>query len=575
MSRQNGVRAIFVTLVLALCAQILVHVLTTSPTFDEPYHVARSYVYLRTGDQALLALGGHPPLANLFSVTPLLLRSDIRLPDHEPDWSDVAGFKDLFRLADEFYWRLGNDAEGITLWSRLPGLVLVVALAWLVSRWAAQLNGVGAGLLALLLFAFDPNIIAHGSLVTTDLGAAFFIFLSVYCLWWFCQRPAWGRLLVAGAVFGLAQATKFSALSLYPISFLLLVAGTESRSTWASISSRFSNGDSQSRKMLWRALSALAVCGLIWLVGFAVLWAVYRFDVGPLVPHEESHLLLDRLVPVSSERLRRAVYAVAESFPVPAPSYFSELAWLQRYAKAGHPSFLMGARGVEGWRSYFPIAFLIKTPIPLLLLLGAALWLSMRDRAGLKRELFLLAPMVVFFAASILSSIDIGYRNLLPLLPLAHVYASRVAGRLSRWWGKAALLLLCVWYVTGSVAIGPHYLSYFNELIGGPANGSKYLVDSNLDWGQDLKHLKRYMVSRGLDEIYLSYFGTADPAYYGVNARPFPEEPPSAGSEPQHYAISATNLRGVYASEQALVRWLAAEQPVERIGYSIFVYRLP
>ncbi len=575
MSSLNRVRLTIAVLLVALGVQILMHIVTTSPTFDEPYHITRSYVYLRTGDQALLRLGGHPPLANLLNVSPLLLRSGVRLPEHDPGWNDVSGFKDLFRVADEFFWRIGNDAESLTRWSRLPGILLSAALACLVFRWATQLNGVGGGLLALLLFAFDPNIIAHGGLVTTDLGAALFIFLFVYFLWWFCKRPGKGRLLATGVVFGLAQATKFSSLSLFPISLLLLVVSVKDDVKWRAVLPHFSVGASQEGRVLDRLQSALVLCGVIWIIGLVVLWAVYGFDVSPLLPHEDSHPLLDCVLPLSSEGARRAVYAIAERLPVPAPAYFAELSWLQRYAKAGHPSFLMGATGVAGWRSYFLIAFLIKTPIPLLLLLGAALWQSIRHRSGLQHELFLLVPMVLFFVSSVFSSIDIGYRNLLPLLPLAHVYAGKVAGGLQKRWTKAALLALCAWYVIGTVAISPHYLAYFNELIGGPANGYKYLVDSNLDWGQDLKHLKSYMVLRGLDEIYLSYFGTADPTYYGIKHHPFPAQPPSAGSDPAYYAISATNLQEVYSSAHAYAGWLAAYKPVDRVGYSIFIYHLP
>lgn len=575
MSNRTAFRLAAFVLLLALCLQIGYSIINASPTFDEPYHIVRSYVYLRTGDIALVARGGHPPFSNLLSVSPLLLRSDIALPSHQLGWPDVRHFRDLFRAADEFLWRIGNDAEGIVLWSRLPNLLLSALLAGLVVLWARQMHGAWAGLLALLLCCFDPNIIAHSSVVTTDLGGALFIFLSVYLLWRFCRRPSQRRLLWVGAAFGLAQASKFSALFLGPVFLALLVI-------WAFGEQRPFEGFSfpglarfQGKPRLQRAYLVLGLCFAILVIGSVVVWAVYGFQVGTLLPHEESHPLLDRMLRLSNSSLKRVVYAVAESFPVPAPVYFADLAWLRQYARAGHPSFLLGARGVSGWWSYFPVAFLIKTPIPLLLLLFAAGLLSLKRKADLREEYFLLVPMALFFVSSMFSSIDIGYRNILPMLPFVYVYVGKVAASAAARSARVALLLLCAWYAIGTVVVAPHYLAYFNELIGGPDNGYRYLVDSNLDWGQDLENLKKYLDAQGIQEVYLSYFGTADPAYYGIRYRPLPNAPPGSEDATAYYAISATNLQNVYAQEGATRHWLADFDPIDRIGYSIFVYRLP
>jgi hypothetical protein len=571
-------------LLLVLCIQVLASVCTTSPSFDEPYHIVRSYVYLKTGDSALVARGGHPPLANMLSVIPLLLRSDIVLPAHQPGWPDVSSFKDLFRVADQFFWRLGNDAESIVSWARLPMVLLSAVLAVLVFSWAKQLHGALAGLLALVLYTFDPNIIAHSSVVTTDFGATFFIFVSIYCLWRFCQKPSWSRLLVTGIVFGLAQATKFSALFLFPIFVVLLAIGVPGTAGSALPfvlpgQSRFSG-----RPRLQRLYIVLALCCVMFVVGSIVLWGVYGLEVGPLVPHEDSHPLLDGFIPGNNPSIKRAVYALAENLPIPAPAYFSDFAWLRRYTRAGHPAFLMGRYAVRGWWFYFPIAFAIKTPIPLLILLAVAICLSLRHREELSREYFLLVPMVFLFLASMFSPIDIGYRNILPVLPVAFVYVSKVStlfikGRVVGWptprWGRSALGLLCAWYIIGTVALSPHYLAYFNEFVGGPDNGFRYLVDSNLDWGQDLKHLKKYMDGGGIQQVYLSYFGTADPTYYGIDFLPVPDCPPDPDDPLAYYVISATSLQGVYARGTTSPHWLAQYQPVARVGYSIFVYRLP
>ncbi len=575
MSSRTAIRLTVFVLLLALCLQIGYSIVNASPTFDEPYHIVRSYVYLRTGDIALVAQGGHPPFSNLLSVSSLLLWSDISLPDHKPGWPDVNHFRDLFRVADDFFWRIGNDADSIVIWSRLPNLVLTALLAGLVFLWAQQMHGAWAGLLALLLCCFDPNIIAHSSVVTTDLGATFFTFLSVYLLWRFCKHPSQRWLLLVGVAFGLAQASKFSSLFLGPIFVVLLV-------TWAfgghKALDRFSlpmTSRLADKPGLQRTCLVIGLCLAIFIIGSIVIWAVYGFQVSTFVPHEESHPLLDRILPLSHPSAKRVVYAVAESIPVPAPAYFADLAWLRQYARAGHPSFLLGTRGVSGWWFYFPVAFLIKTPIPLLLLLLVAGALSLKRRANWREEYFLLVPMVLFFVLSMFSSIDIGYRNILPVLPFVYVYVSKVVTLATARSTRVILLLLCAWYAVGTVVVAPHYLAYFNESIGGPANGYRYLVDSNLDWGQDLKNLKRYLDEQGIQEVYLSYFGTADPAYYGIRYRPLPSAPPGPEHATAYYAISATSLQSVYAQEGATSHWLADFDPIDRIGYSIFVYRLP
>jgi hypothetical protein len=574
MSR-NAVSVLATLFILVLCAQMLISARATSPTFDEPYHILRSYVYLTTGDDALVAQGGHPPLANMVSVAPLSLRDDIVLPPHQPGWPQVQQFKDLFAVADAFFWRIGNDADSIVLWARLPGILLCALGAALVFVWSRALYGQLAALLSLLLYAFDPNIIAHSTVVTTDLGATAVFLATVYCLWRFCRRPSWGRLLLTGLVFGLAQATKFSALFLAPICVVIVSIWMCQRSSpTLPLSLPFTQRLSAHRR-LQRAYGVLFLCLIIFLVGAVVLWGVYGFRVSSLLPHEDSHPLLDRLLPTGHPLIRQVIYYLAEHFPVPAPAYFADLAWLQRYARSGHASFLMGNYGRSGWWFYFPMAFLIKTPIPVLLLLFTAVQRSITEKSLGEDAHFLVVPAVLFFASSMFSSIDIGYRNILPVLPFVFIYVSQVTtwatGRLAR----SALLVLCAWCVLGTVLLSPHYLAYFNEFAGGPSNGYKYLVDSNLDWGQDLKHLRRYLDSHAIPEIYLSYFGTADPAYYGIDFLPMPAQPPPAAAEPGYYVISATSLQGVYAGGASGSHWLAQYEPSDRIAYSMFVYHLP
>ncbi|HID61352.1 MAG TPA: phospholipid carrier-dependent glycosyltransferase, partial [Anaerolineae bacterium] len=404
-------------------------------------------------------------------------------------------------------------------------------------RWARELFGSQAALLALFLFVFDPNVLAHARLTTTDLGVTAFSFLAVYALWRSLCREAWYDVILTGMALGLALTARFSALLLCPL-FLILVL-------WQAIT----------RKTLRLLLALLAT----FVLASFTLWAVYGFQFGPL---ETGGL------------------------PLPAPSYLQGVQDILLRARIGSQAFLMGRYSTTGWWYYFPIAFLIKTPIPTLLFLLAALLLTALHRTW-RRDIFLLMPMAAFFGVNLFGHLNIGYRYLLPALPFAFVYIAQVA---KSEFGTRSLTrtvggLLLVWYLIGTLLIYPDYLAYFNELAGGPANGYRWLVDSNLDWGQDLKGLKTYMDREGIDRIKLSYFGAAHPDYYGIIYDPLPSYPLVLGEPdrrtfyphrpaPGIYAISVSNLQGVLLEDRDTFAWFKDQRPVASIGHSIHIYEV-
>lgn len=516
-----------------------------SPTMDEQNHIARGYAYLRTGDLRLNL--DHPPLINSLSAAPLLLLPDLKLLTDSPTWEQAH----TIAFATQFLWHGDHDADQILLLARLPIILLAILLGCFVFRWTKELHGPLAGLLALGLYVFDPNILAHGRLTTTDLGVTCFLFVAVYCFWrWLNRRgkssSTWSRLAAAGLTLGLALVSKYSALLLIPI---LALIGLVHILTSGQPMQRV-------RKLATSAGLMLALAGL-------VVWAVYGFEVGPVVEGGIS---------------------------APIPTYVRGLQGLFRHTEAGHPAFLRGDYfSTERW-DYFPVAFAIKTPLPTLILLCLSLGWTVKQRAW-RSAYPLLLPVLVYLATSISSqALNIGYRHILPILPFLFVFASGVARSLGlRKLPRAAVgLLLVAWCIIASVRIHPHCLAYFNELVGGPDNGWRYLVDSNLDWGQDLKGLKRYIERAGIiEEVYLSWFGSTYPDAYGydiphrllpsfiyypgqVVGVPFNPLRPAPGV----YAISATNLQGVYFSDHDLFAWFRERQPVAKIGYSIFIYEV-
>lgn len=259
--------------------------------------------------------------------------------------------------------------------------------------------------------------------------------------------------------------------------------------------------------------------------------------------------------------------------------------------------FFAGTIYEEGLWYLMLVSFLIKTPIPMLMILCGSLYLMLRRLQLMDAEWLMITFVgIIFFVFSYLSNINVGLRYILPVYPFIHLMAGRFFKdvNLRRKWVGAATVVLCLWYLVASLSIHPHYLAYFNELVGGPKNGYKYLVDSNLDWGQDLKGLKRYMVEKGIDKIKLGYFGSADANYYGIDY----DYLPSVGLQPKKpdqywwyeidedhryepgpqkgwIAVSAT-LRASSGWMKPLFydtyAWLREYEPIDQVGHSILIY---
>jgi 4-amino-4-deoxy-L-arabinose transferase-like glycosyltransferase len=530
-----------------------------SAAFDEEYHLAAGYAYLRTGDPRLAT--EHPPLVNLWNALPLVFL-DPKLPLDNPAWQN--SIPDDF--GDVFLWQANtNLAVRMVLLGRLPIMVLGVLLGAVVFRWTRDLFGTSAALVALGVYALDPNLIAHSRLSTTDLGLAAMMTIAMWRLWAWLEKPTRWNLLLVGLTAGAAMATKFTGLILAP-TFLLVALIHPARHPE---SRRFQ----VSEKI--RRLFDLILAGLIALL---VIWAVYGFQVrGGL----------------------------------PAATYWRGLVKIYTEYSQGYPTFLLGQVSRTGWWYYFPITFALKTPLPTLILLvvGAALCITQHTWRSASAALI---PPAFSMAAAMFSPLAIGYRHILPVLPFViiivgnavHLKSRRSPRRFARETSSLEFQIqlphhllkfetwhvifgaLCLWLVASAIFIFPHHLSYFNELAGGPSNGDKVLVDSNLDWGQDLPALKAWMDKHSIDRVNLSYFGTALPGLYGVRYWPLPGflhfiSNPDMNSfnpytpEPGWYAISATSLRlGLLYREQDLFAYFRDKTPAARAGYSLLLYKV-
>jgi hypothetical protein len=527
--------SISVLLLIVLAAQLLLSFRTNSATYDEQYHIANGLYFLRTGDPGLIP--AHPPLIEVLATLPLLADRNMVVPIRDSD-SSVSNLA----YSDQLVWRLNENGPSIINRARIPIILLTLLLAITVYAWSRELFGPASGLLALTLLTFDPNILAHGNLATNDIGVTCFATLTLFAFWRWMIRPTGARALIAGLALGLTLVSKFSALYLIPVLMIILVTDRIWKSTSAS---RLS----VKTTLAYLAVIAAAAC--------CAIWAGYGFRVGTL-----------------------------KGFPFPAREYLTALQAGTALVAGGKPSFLLGAYSSTGWWYYFPVAFAVKTPLPTLILIGASFVFVFR-RGTWRSTLPVLIPVLIYFAICLTSTFNIGYRHLLPILPCLFIFTGQLAlidWRTSRL-ATGAILAMVVWLTIGSVMIFPHYLTFFNELAGGPSNGYKVLVDSNLDWGQDLIRLRKYMTEQNIPSVKLSYHGTADPAAYGVVYEPLPSYPynqwtgdtvPDILLNPPSgvYAISANNLQGLRFKNHDLYATFRERKPDAVVGHSIFIYRI-
>jgi hypothetical protein len=528
-----------------------------SPTFDEQFHLYSGYSYLFLLDSSIgLA---QPPLARLLAAIPLAVTNNHNPPRELwaaplPRYSDYSTWWQ-YEAAQDFYYGLSDPAKAL-FWSRFVMVLVGAALAALVYKWSVEAFGFKAGVLALVFCILDPNLLAHARLVNTDVAATLGIFAAVYFMWCYSRAASRKWLLASAAAAGAAILSKYSALVVLPmLSLLVLVNVLLQMRVGSNVSGL---------RVAWRASRDLATFFAVVLV---VIWICYLPDLSSQFqrPSSEEFSEAMRIDPSGHSRILSAR-------SLPFPSHFLQgLMLVIAQQKHPPPAFLMGKYSSGGWWQYFPTCFLIKTPIPLMVALGLFFYLASRRKLSVHAaaNLYLILPPVFIFGSSMASDLNIGIRHILPIYPFLFVLAGGIASSTfaNRIAGKLVVAALCLWSAFASIRIYPHYLAYFNELIGGPENGYRYLIDSNLDWGQDLDGLSNYLIENNVQDVWLKYFGTALPEKHNIKHRPLPCEPVTGT-----IAISVTCLQG--RNGPSCYRWLKNHEPIERIGYSIFIYKI-
>lgn len=604
---------------------------------DELAHIPAGYSYLTQKDYRLNP--EHPPLAKDIAAFPLLF-AHLNFPAQSTYWqNDING---QWAFGSVFLYESGNNPDTILRLSRLPIMLLTILLGWLLFRWSRNRYGNSVGLLTLFFFATSPTFIAHGRYVTTDVAAAFGFFIGFATFIKFLEHDASdGKftplnprvavaplayltgpakyLAIAGLAFGVAQLLKFSLVLLAPFYFLLGAIWAFAQN-YEQIKFMFSWRE-KARHILKAECKIFGKIILIGLIGLAVIWIFYAYHVWNYPSARQISDTTSILQSFGFRPLPELVLWMDNHALIrPLGEYFLGVLMVMQRAAGGNTAYFLGEVSSNAWWYYFPVTYLFKEQLGLhllalisILLAGVYIYKSRAKSFDSFVEWicdnFTLATagifIIVYFAYSMRSNLNIGVRHILPTFPFIYLLVSREIVKWVKYvsiadpknfmeWMKSLyekyiasapkyilVGIIVFWMFLEAVLAFPYYLSYFNELGGGPMNGYKYVVDSNYDWGQDLKRLRDFTEDSGIKKIRLDYFGGGSPAYY-LNGVFEPWQ--SSKGEPYYgdwFAVSATNLesaqglpiKGFVKSPADSYGWLKDKTPIARAGTSIFIYK--
>ena len=556
-----------VCLLLLMGANLLSVVWRKGLTADEFYHVPAGYYHLTAGEFRVNP--EHPPLVKMLAALPLLL---VGVEAPPPRYAPTAQPGERTDETVALFWRANTARfESVSFWSRLPAVLITLALGWLVFVCARRLFGPRAALLAVLLYAFEPTMLAHGRVVQTDVPAAFSYLLFFHALHSYWLGATTRRALAVGCAAGLALATKFSLVVVVPVfasAALFMFAAAPRR------------GRRRADVALQAAAAALAALLLV--------NAVYYFKSPPPLAGDLAYVA--RHSPGSAGELES--YARVLSKVVPAP-YLLGLYQVAVHNRNGHLASVMGRYGYEGWPLYFPVAFALKTTVPFLCISLAALaWAARRLYRGRERRmLLLLVPTLLYAAFAASSRINIGVRHIIPIFPFLFIAGGALLDRvLSSGRSRRVLVaaaLLC-WVVFEAARAYPHYVPYMNQLAWRRPHWY-YLTDSNVEWGDDVRELALYQRARGetrvtaalldggsFNENSIPYVRTLD--HYGVeqvNLVAADGGPP----ETRYVAVGASYLNGAFllgvpVPQRLKVIEYRRRTPEAVFGNSVYLYRV-
>jgi 4-amino-4-deoxy-L-arabinose transferase-like glycosyltransferase len=553
---------LFALLVIAFIFLSFYSSLQESVTIDEFRHLSTGVYYWQGGSYYFD--NETPPLWKMAMALPAYLAGAKpvqfrQLPEIAVGW----GWEPWF-VATDF---MRDNAAGYTGYlqsARLVNILVAALCMTLLYLYCRRRFGAAAALLGTGFMALSPTFLAHSHYATTDIIATLTIMAAVFFLWDYLLEPRLRFLALASTAFSLSMLCKYTALILLPLFAILPCLAVLSRARNAATVRPFHLILSLLKPFLVIIITILLVLNLFY---------VFK-DTGATL----------REMPLKSRFLSAMQQSLAADFPMPVPapliigfdrqksdSDFSEF-----------PAFLNGKWSDNGFRSYYVAAFSMKESVPFLLLLAGAFVIGFQRKKMSNMELVLVCyvPVTLFIVLSFLNRLNVGVRYLLPAYPFFCLLIAGLYCSLREWRGvRLALPFLFVLHCLSVLRIAPQYTAYFNELAGGPGNGYRHLIDSNIDWGQDLLRLRQFMTKESIDKVQLAYFGHGLPEFYGINY-----EPLALPAKPGYVAVSVTLLQGhpyfltyldpPQLAEAGQFRDLRRMEPVGRAGYSILIYKI-
>jgi len=545
-----------VFVMLAIMAFLLIkNARDDSATTDEPVHILSGYEYLKG---IYTVNPEHPPLGKMFSAIPLnnikpYFPKDGNFEEAIRDYYYYDSWNETRIYAHKWlYDTPGNNPDEIVASSRMVVVIFTIILGLILFLVAKHWYGIITALISLFLYSFSPLILTHGHLANTDLWAMLGFFTAIFGFAWYIEKPENLRLFISALLLSFALLVKFSLVLVVPIMIILwyikyLKSGKDKKYSF--------------KKILVTAL-------IYFVVSFGAIWIVYGFPINTapaeiVVPNQTANVeMLQKLSPIMDH--------------LPLPEYLKGLIMVVSTSLSHRPAYILGNYYSSGVWYYFPFAFLVKEPLSLLIMLfgGIIYWVTTRRKLEF-RDWVLIVPVGIYFIVSIFSKLNIGIRHLMPIYPFIFIFIGYFVSELyekityeKKLLTAYGLLLMTLfsWYLYANISVYPYYMTYFNELAGGPKNGGKLLADSNIDWGQDMKRLSNWVRENNITEpIRMEYFwsGKLQPKYYGINFIELEK------NNPNQKGWIAIGKSAMYMPEY---NWLNNYDPYTTIGNSIKIY---
>ncbi|MFA6183573.1 MAG: glycosyltransferase family 39 protein [Parcubacteria group bacterium] len=584
-----------------------------SATFDEIAHIPAGYSYLTQHEMRLNP--EHPPLLKDLAAIPLLFMN-LNFDIAKSFWTG-----DLPHKWDEGQWAAGrhlvweakNNPDKIVFWARVPIVIISLLLGLFIFKWTKEIAGTLAGLLAFILYSFDPNVLGHNHYVTTDLGIMAFLTFSFYYFIKFIKNPTWKNVFIGGFFLGLLHLVKFSSIIALPIFGLILIG--------YPLIKKIRN--EEGRTKIWFTYFGKGLVAFI--ISLIMIWVVYFFNTFN-TSKEMMTQLINFNAPQSDQNIKsvytRQILHSLNNTAVTRPlaEYGIGINYVFRRVAGGNGAYFIGEVSDNAFKAYFPTVFLLKETIPLIILLILTILFTLYQistNIHLKSKTFFKDSWKSFLAwlghgvtqysifgfillysyLSITGNLNIGLRHLFPIFPFIYILVAKKIHDFFKSFhshklifAKYILALLLVWVVAEPIINYPYYLSYFNQFAGGPKNGYHYVTDSNADWGQDLKRFKTFLDQHPeIDNIRLNYFGGGKPEYY-LGSKFTDWWDSKRPIEKGWYAVSTNQLQGsIYDTrikkdgtpskpDDESWRWLGTYtdnyKPLYQVGTSILIYHI-